>query len=1282
MHKLLQNQLRRVVGIRSPEELSAILGELAAVVEQAQPSEGASRLVAGLGELLGRVGANYESSERDLTLRTRSLQLSSEELSAANERLRDEAATQARVIGSLKRTANGMLASDGRPPLGEDDSGLETLSELMAELVDDRIAAQRAIERQKFALDQHAIVSITDTKGRIIYANDKFTEISGYARRELLGKNHNIVNSGVHPKEFFAGMWETIIAGKVWNGEVCNRARSGNLYWVAATIVPLLDRGGTPIQYIAIRTDITLQKRMEEELRESQGFLQGITDSMGEGVYSCDVAGHCTFINQEGARLLGWTQDELRGKFLHDVIHYQDAEGKPVPREDCKASCAVNAGQAFVSEEEVFTRRDGTIFPISMVAKPLTSQGRLVGSVSVFQDITERKRMQLALQESESRLSVALDASATGLWDWNPLTDRTYFSDEWLAMLGYRRGELHETGAAWRALIHPDDRSLVDQSLVAHFRGDRSDYAVEFRMLSRSGEWRWVLAAGKAVERDAEGRVVRMTGIQMDVSERKLVEAELDQAKRDAERANAYKSEFLANMSHEIRTPMNAVIGLSYLALQTELSDKQRDYLQKIEGSAKALLRIINDILDFSKIEAGKMVIEAVEFSLNEVLDGLASVSAEAARRKGLELFIRQHKGVPPTLLGDPTRLTQVLTNLVGNAIKFTQDGEVVVSIGVERHDLDGCTLVFSVSDTGVGMTEAQLERIFTSFSQADASTTRKYGGTGLGLTISRQLVERMGGHISVESQPGIGTTFSFDVALGIGHSAEPSLFDPSHSLSGRSALVVDDSTTAIEIFADMLGQFGMSVESAQSGEEALAMLSSARQDGRSYDLVLTDWKMPGMDGIELCRGIVDGQKGQVPPILMVTAYDADELGHAQGGLPVVEVLTKPVTPSMLFDAVAKAFGSGDLVRASHSLAGDPVARLASVSGATILLAEDNRINQQVALELLSSWGFTVLVAADGLEAVAAVKHRPFDLVLMDMQMPEMDGYQATAAIRAEPGFAKLPIVAMTAHAMTGDRDRCLAVGMNDHVSKPIILTELVEVLLRWLPHHGGGQTAVVTPPPVVHQDDFAGLRGTLDIDEALQHLLGNQRLLGRLLRDFAQAYADMVGEVRAALDAGESDRAMRLAHTVAGIAGTIGAGAAGMAARALEGVLRHGGTAAEIEHHFAAFAQALTPVLAVLKDFVGEPLAPPPCAPAAAPPLDRQALAADLGRLDGLLTQGDTQAADLLPGLAPLCRSGSTVAAFDRLRQQIDDFDFDDARISLAALADLLGICPTDIPA
>jgi PAS domain S-box-containing protein len=693
---------------------------------------------------------------------------------ALDQQLRGELQARQRALESLRRVLSTLeLEPDsGTVPLDAND--LDALINRVVTLMNERELGRRALNNQKFALDQHAIVSMTDLQGNIIYANGKFSEISGYARAELMGVNHRIVNAGLHPKEFFVGMWNTITQGRVWHGEICNRSKNGGLYWVDATIVPLVDGNGLPEQYIAIRTDITVRKTMEAELAEQLRFVEVLLEATPTAIYLKDKQGRYLRFNKAFEALFGISRDSWIGKTVFELV----------------------PGEAGI-------------------------------------------------------------------------------------------------------MMDNKDKELFASNAV-------QTYEAEFRNRS-SGEVREGLY-WKAPLTDAHGEVTGLVGTILDITEKNRIEQELRDAKRSAEAASQAKSDFLANMSHEIRTPMNGVIGMTDLALELEQNPTQREYLRIVKSSAQSLMVILNEVLDFSKIEAGKLTIEAVRFSLAESIEDTLKTLRGRASQKGLVLESKLQPGLPAEVIGDPMRLRQVLTNLCDNAIKFTETGGVYVQVGATATE-SGYRLHLSVRDSGIGIARDKQGGVFEAFTQADSSTTRKFGGTGLGLTICARLVELMGGKIWLESEVGQGSTFHFTV-----------------------------------------------------------LVQSAQQ-------VLT----------------------------------------------VAELAPQPVTGK---------------TRSLH-----------------VLLVEDHPINQMLATTLLNKWGHTVVLAKNGQEAVDLFATQPWDIVLMDMQMPVMGGLEATRLIRAvEPAGNRTPIVAMTANAMESDRQACLDAGMDDHLAKPFTAAGLQAKLTLFTP--------------------------------------------------------------------------------------------------------------------------------------------------------------------------------------------------------------------------------------
>jgi two-component system, sensor histidine kinase and response regulator len=863
-----------------------------------------------------------------------------------------------------------------------------------------------------------------------------------------------------------------------------------------------------------------------------------ILGSVDEGILGLDTQGLATFLNNAGARTLGFAPEELIGTPIHARIHYARADGTPLPREECSMFRTARDGQPRVVSDEVLWKKDRTCFPAEYSTTAILKNNIAIGTVVAFRDISERLR-------AEEELTAAKDA---------------------------------------------------------------------------------------------------------------------------AEAATKAKSDFLANMSHEIRTPMNAIIGMTHLALKTDLTPKQSDYLNKVKSAAQSLLGIINDILDFSKIEAGKLDIEKTEFQFEDALDNLSIVVSHKAQDKNLEFLISAQPEIPPALIGDPLRLGQILINLVNNAVKFTDKGEVMLTVAIEEQLADRIKLKFIVSDTGIGMTPEQSSRLFQAFSQADSSTTRKYGGTGLGLSISKRLVEMMEGTIWATSEPGVGSKFQFTAWFGIGTGKKQKRFVP--DLAGIRTLVVDDNAQARAILTEMLGAFALRVESVASGEDAVREIAAADSQD-PYRVVFMDWYMHGMDGLEASRIIKRGDRlKNTPKIVMVTAFGREDIRDQADKIGLEGYLLKPVNASLLFDMLVDLFGvpvpDDQAPRTKKDKAGELLA-----TGIRVLLVEDNEMNQQIATELLQSAGAIVTVANHGGEAVKILTENshppPFDIVLMDIQMPVMDGISATKLLRTHLYLEKLPIIAMTAHALVEERQRCIDAGMNDHIAKPIDPDHMFSTILRWAAPRPipAPETSAAAAAPVneVALPPIAGV----NIADGLNRVAGNRRLYRDLLSQFAAKQAGAATEIAAALDANDHQTAERTAHTVKGVAGNLGITSLQAAAQKLEKAIRESdpSSSALLDQFALALRMHVNAISEALHDSAPEPESPPEA-------FDAARAASAVSQLRTLLEASDGDAQEAFQQLRDSVAAAVEKSDLDALNESINNFEFEQALAKLDEIAHL----------
>lgn len=981
-----------------------------------------------------------------------------------------------------------------------------------------------------------------------------------------------------------------------------------------------------------------------------------------------DLKGTITYVSDAFCEISGNTREELLGK-NNRISRHPDNDPK-VYETMWKI---ISSGGQWKGRIKNRKKDGGYYWVDSVIEQDFDASGNLIGYTSIHHDVTAHveletlsENLEVIVAERTQALAflnkeqqAIFDSASVGivLVKERVITQCNKRTDE---ILGYAIGEqIGQSTDIWY-VEKPDIQALYHHvwlGEVIHF---------EQFLVRKDGTRFWARLSGRAIDHlDKDKGVVVVVE---DISREKEALEAIKKAKQLAEEATEVKSAFLANMSHEIRTPMNAIIGMAHLALQTELSLKQRNYLDKIDNASKHLLGIINDILDFSKIEAGKMSFEYIDFHLEDVMDHLADLSVIKAQEKGLELLFDIDTTIPTALKGDPLRLGQILINLVNNAIKFTDKGEVTLAVKLQEHHDEEVVLLFEVHDTGIGIDEAQQAKLFEAFSQADLSTTRQYGGSGLGLAISKHLVEMMHGHISVSSRVGEGSVFSFSAHFKVQEEQREAYFND-EDIKNLRILIVDDNASAREILENMLRSFHFDVDSVSDGFKAIERLRDGQKEPHPYNLVLIDWMMPHLNGIETIKKIhKELSLEETLMFIMITAYSKEELQQELEDVLVDGILIKPISPSTLLNSILNVLGK-EVMRISRKEDKKALYREAvqALRGAEILLVEDNIVNQEIAREILEKEGMHIVVANDGKEALALVESHTFDGVLMDCQMPVMDGFEATRRMREDERFATLPILAMTANAMEGDKERCLECGMNDHISKPIDMAKLFLTMAKWItpaqPRSVEENRALPEPKTAALSLVVEGL----DLENALLHVNNDTVLLEKLLHRFEQTQAKSLERIEEALAQKERQSAIREAHTLKGLAGNIGATALAEAARRLEEALQ-----SESLEHAQMFSQTKVELESVLehlaKAFRNEQ-AQAAFVSETETLLEQHVLEEKLLYLSQLLQDLDSEAVEVLETLTPSLNHLGYTKTVQAMHEHIAEFNFEEAQTVLKSI-------------
>lgn len=1098
-------------------------------------------------------------------------------------------------------------------------------------------------------------VLVVDKAGIVIISNTEAEHEFGYGKGELIGECvDNLVPREI--KERHPAMREGFMkqggSRQLKSGvQLSARRKDGSEFPVeiALSMLPSIGMHDACV-CVSIR-DVTDRKIAEEKLVNSEKNLRTILDNSPIAVRLLDgETKHVIYTNDRMSKLLGVEAGQIVGydpsRFYVHAEEYQQI----VVELESGSEVIDRTVQMLKPNGEPFWAM-GTFNHIIFDGKPA-----LIGWIY---DITERKKLEDRILASERQIRYLLDSS--------PIAARmTNLDRKTVVYQNQACADMFEISNE-EAIGLPVDQfyklpHTLDEIALMMANGD-SVLNLPMDVSTKSGKNISVLVSYLMVTHESEPCILAWF---FDVTE-------LKRAKEMAEEATQMKSDFLANMSHEIRTPMNSIIGMSYLALKTDLTPKQRDFINKIESSGKHLLGIINDILDFSKIEAGKLNIEHIDFNLDDVFDNVNTQISDKAVAKGLELIFDINQSVPKALNGDSLRLGQILINYASNAVKFTEKGEIIIGVSVVEETPTAVSLKFTVSDTGIGLTEEQKTKLFQSFQQADTSTSRKYGGTGLGLAISKQLANLMGGEVGVESELGKGSTFWFTANFTRSKSKQKILM-PAPDLRGLHVLVVDDNETARITMEVMLTSMSFKVSLAKSGAEAVRQTQNAELNGYPYEIIFLDWRMPDMDGIQTAQAIRKLALKKQPHMVMVTAYGREEVINQAREEGLEDILIKPITASILFDTAMHVIGAKVEEKAVESIDySDLEERLGIINGASVLLVEDNALNQEVAVGLLEEANLKVEIAKNGQEALDMLDKHNYDVVLMDVQMPVMDGYTATREIRKQQRFEKLPILAMTANAMQQDFDACMASGMNDHIAKPIDPRDLFGKLLKWVQPKSGKQITAGTKNPVASKVKVKVALPKIDgvdVELGLRRVLGKLPRYMKMLNSYVVTQEHVAAAIRDVLNARDYETAERLAHTAKGVAGNIGATELQAIAVTLEKLIKEKSDDHLIESQLVIFANALAEVIEHIKIV----LLPQEHKPGSEV-TDSENTNKVLTELAALLINDESEALDILEENLDLLRYVFGDELFVKFDQAVRSYDFEKAHQLLRMMGPKLNI-------